>query len=174
MRKCFSILLLICALLGVGACDYVRSLAGRPTSADLEVMREKIHQDSLAAQARADSIEALRQLRLREIQDSVWVAEQMKAMKCYVKTAAQMPKADASALEARYWIVAGVFKVEAHAKRLAKSVEESGFRTQTIPYGSNKMVLIAPNDSLKGVVEDCKKYLASSKEVSGVWIFDTK
>ncbi|MCF0176670.1 MAG: hypothetical protein HUJ94_07520, partial [Bacteroidales bacterium] len=74
MKRINIILLLAAVLLSVQGCDFVRSLAGRPTSADLEVMRkekadiEARAEEEARARAYADSV-------AKAVADSVAIAQ---------------------------------------------------------------------------------------------------
>ena len=64
-----SILLVIVSLLCLTGCDFMRKLAGRPTSEDVELKRiEILRAEEAALQARLDS---LRNVEQRMIQDSL-------------------------------------------------------------------------------------------------------
>lgn len=154
------------------SCDFIRSLASRPTSSDLEVMREQIHADSLRRKALQDSLDREHERYLAFKADSIYVMTELNSMNCYIRNLTEQPKAVVSSLSARYWIVTGVFKVESHAVRLAASLKEEGYGVEVIPYGARFMVLAAPNDSLKGILNDYKRLSASSLSVPGMWIFD--
>lgn len=173
MRKCVTYILFLCILTGVQSCDFLRRMASRPTSSDIAAIRERIVADSLAKKALEDSLERERLRVEAYLADSVAVRAAIDGENIYLGVPSQQPKADVSGLSARYWIVTGVFSVESHAERLAKSIEEFGFSTCIIPYGKNAMVLAAPNSRLRGVYDDFKKLSVSSQKIPGIWIFDT-
>lgn len=107
-------------------CDFFRRLAGRPTSADIEVKRRAI------AEEKAEHTRTLDLLRIsrQAIKDSLARADSLRA-------------AEASAVggnvvvpfKARYAVLLGQFRNMENAKRLCRTAIDKGYDAQLIKRG---------------------------------------
>lgn len=125
---------LVIAIFTLDGCDVLRKIAGRPTSADLDLIRIEILEEESAAAAEEarqkayeDSVELARQsaLRSQELLDSLRSSGS-------VITPAKLGGLDTSALDGEYYIIIGAFKNESNAQRLADKVLAAGYPAQVI------------------------------------------
>lgn len=125
MKKAFAyILMAFMALNILTGCDFLRAVAGRPSSSDLALMREQIEEEKMAeeaaAKAAADSV-------AQEVQ----VVEETP-----VKTAVKTPE---------FVVVVGSFGDEENADRYVKRLVENGFAARkTIFKGMTTVVVDGP------------------------------
>ena len=120
------IALLLPVLMAATGCDFLRKLAGRPTSADLAVMAEDLRARQEAAdKAARDSAEAAL-LIARYRADSTAAAEYLKGEK--VLGPARFGGLASSAGQPLYQIILGAFSKPANA--------ELGYKANVIPFGN--------------------------------------
>lgn len=128
------IALLLPVLMAATGCDFLRKLAGRPTSADLAVMAEDLRARQEAAdKAARDSAEAallIAQYRA----DSTAAAEYLKGEK--VLGPARFGGLASSAGQPMYQIILGAFSKSANADRFASQLNELGYKANVIPFGN--------------------------------------
>ena len=105
---------LMVALMLVTGCDFFRSLVGKPTSKDLERMRQ----------------EAVEQARKQRIQDSVNKARELELEKA--RAAEQANLLDEST--GRYHVILGSFKVEGNAAKMNAMLEKNGYTPRVIEF----------------------------------------
>ena len=148
MKKIPVILAAVMLLLGVSSCDFFRSLAGRPGSAQIQQKRVLIQK----AEARRDSLE---QARL----DSVARAERFAADSLYaldtlgrsglLRKASAFSNISRSSLENRYYLVVGAFSNANNAQRLCARYVDAGYRSLVFCYRSGlNAVFVAPSDNI--------------------------
>ena len=149
----FSAVLLLVLVTGFTACDRVRASLGKPTSADLALLRQA---KEAREQAERDSLEAVR-------------AEA-------ARLAAEQAARDSAAAAAprRYYAVAGAFKGEEGAKIYVDKLRESGFRTRVFDFKSGlKVVCVEGSDTLSAVRRDMASLKRLGIAPSDPWIYDT-
>ena len=127
------IALLLTVLMAATGCDFLRKLAGRPTSADLAVMAEDLRARQEAAdKAARDSAEAAL-LIARYRADSTAAAEYLKGEK--VLGPARFGGLASSTGQPLYQIILGASK-PANADRFASQLNDSGYKANVIPFGN--------------------------------------
>lgn len=158
------------ALFLVTGCDFLRALAGRPTSADIAAIREVMHQDSLAEQARLDSIALAEAAALKEAADSANASEALMAVTKIVRLSS-MTALYKTELSARWYIGVGSFRIRTNAENFLKKYEDLGYTGCVASFRSGmNSVLICPSDRLQDVYE---AYLRVSEEaitLDGIWV----
>lgn len=155
MKRNLIIALALCCIMAV-SCDFVRRIAGRPTSADIEQIRQEraLEQERLH-QARLDSMKQVRQ----QMEDS------LAALEAYLLDSLVQSKGaahDPSSLggvqgekpKGKYCVVVGAFRNRDNATRKQKACEEAGYEV-TLVYFRNGLtaVTLCPSDSLPETVE---------------------
>ena len=147
------ILILASAALVLSGCDFVRTLAGRPTSDDLEVKRSTIERAENVAryQARVDSLERVR----AHLADSLaeldkHLLDSLSQTKGTIRNLTKMGGLYTSKLPARYYIVVGVFRTLSYAERKLTQCNNAGFTDATIIGFRNGLLAVAvrPSDNL--------------------------
>lgn len=163
-RNIFLVLIILVPL--VSSCDLFRSLAGRPTSKDIEIKRqeiiqhqanlEKAKQDSIALvqKAETDSLAAIAAL-------SKWIypSSRMRGL------------ADDANLSHRYYVIIGGYRVKENAEAVVKQVSEVGYHVDLVKFNNN-IYAIALSPSNK-IADAYGAYLKITKEQfcpEGAWI----
>lgn len=138
------------ALLASG-CDFFRTLAGRPTSADIEAKRQaiRIEEERKAALAAADTIAMQK--------DSV-------------------PEAVAVTQEAgkkRFYIVLATFSKEENARKFQSRIADKGYPGELMGFkGGYTAVGICGTDDESEIKESLKEIKRQDFCPEGVWIID--
>ena len=139
MKKSY-ILLIVMALLSLTGCDFMRKLAGRPTSQDVENKRiEILRAEEAALQARLDS---LRNVEKRMIQDSLNALDSIRQLGGSILNPASLGGLFATKLEARYYIILGSFRARANAEALFKVAKEAGYKPALISFGKGGLIAV--------------------------------
>ena len=130
MKKSY-ILILCVAVLMVSGCDFFRKVAGRPTSADIEIKRAEIARveaEKAREEARLDSIRvAVEQARIAEekaAKDSLDAHASLKEKSCMIYNLASLKGLSSGELHHQYYIVVGSFKDAAHADKFIQKVSQ--------------------------------------------------
>ena len=124
MRKSV-ILLMLAAVFVLTGCDFMRILAGRPTSKDIDEKRVMIMKaEEAALQARLDS---MRRVEEKVVSDSLAASDTLAARGVVVSDASRLGGLADGDHGARYHIVIGVFRERTNARKLADEAEAAGF-----------------------------------------------
>ena len=126
--------LAVCMLSG---CDMFRSMAGRPTSKDIDMMRAELASRQAAEAAYRDSVERV----LRHQQDSVAAAQ--KALETLADLGGQLRHpsqlsglSSSTTLEYRFYAVLGSFKERANAVKFMDRISAAGYSAGLITFRS--------------------------------------
>ena len=158
MKRSLIIALALVTL--VSSCDFVRTLAGRPTSAQLEQIRqqrmaaeEARHQATLDSMDRvqkhmADSLEALEK----------YLLDSLTQAKGTVLNPSKMGGLYTTKLEAKYCIVVGAFRNRYYAERKLKECNNAGYTATIISFRNGLMaVSVCPSNSLAETLKTLKQ-----------------
>jgi len=152
MKRSVILLLSLAALL-LGGCDFVRTLAGRPTSKDLEAKQSTIERAREAAryQARIDSLELVR----KRLADSLvaldaHLLDSLSQTKGTILNPTMMGGLYTTKLASKYYIVVGAFRTRSYAERKLTKCNEAGYADATIISFRNGLLAVAvcPSNSL--------------------------
>ena len=125
MKKSY-ILLVLTAFLTLTGCDFMRKLAGRPTSEDVEQKRvELLRAEEAALQARIDS---LRNAEQKMIQDSLNALDSIRQSGGSILNPASLGGLFATKLEARYYVILGSFRTRSNAEALFNVAKTAGYK----------------------------------------------
>lgn len=165
MRKIAGILLsLTLAGLFLQGCDFFRTLAGRPTSEDLALLRTE-REAHLREVALLESEQAKREQRQRDslaaveqfLRDSTEAEAQMKEMKLMRLRPEQLKGLYRTTLDRRYYVVMGSFRERANAEKKRGQIEAAGYRAEVISFNNGFHAIGAEpcdkiTDALKAVL----------------------
>ncbi|MCF0174708.1 MAG: hypothetical protein HUJ95_05135 [Bacteroidales bacterium] len=151
----------ICLLSG---CDFIRKVAGRPTSADLNKARENKIQLIAKERAKADSI-AAEQQRLQAIADSI-VAVQ-KADSAYIADNNVIIRGASTLgldqfLPYPYYISLGIFRNKRNSAAKVSQVRKAGYEVTIGRNGYCDFILICGRETLHDVLEAYKEVVQQS------------
>ena len=134
------IFILIVAMLSLSGCDFMRKLAGRPTSEDVEMKRlEILRAEEAALQARLDS---LRNVEQKMIQDSLNALDSIRQIGGSILNPASLGGLFATKLEARYYIILGSFRSRANAESLFNVAKSAGYKPALISFGKGGLIAV--------------------------------
>lgn len=136
-------------------CDFLRKVAGRPTSADITALREKIAAEEAArAKAVADSIAALEMWRA----DSLAAEEAIKTVPGLAFSISSLGGIRGKAPSAKYLIIVGAFSNPAYATKKAAACAKAGYPAEVIYFRSGlRSVGILPSDEAFFVTDTLEK-----------------
>ena len=173
MRKTGFLLLMI-TLLFATSCDFLRKIAGRPTSFELEERRLDILRiEEAEQQARLDSLKRVQKMMLDSIArlDSLAVLDSIRQVGGSVLNPSSLGGLFSTKLEARYYVIVGAFRSRENAERMHKKVEGKGYSPALISFRNGmNAVGICPSNN----IQDAHKALRELKKEkfcpSGAWI----
>ena len=144
--------ILLTAILMFSSCDAVRSMLGKPTSQDIEVLKQELAE--LKAQAAADSVAAA-------AAEAERLAAEQEAAQHQVK--------------ARYYVALGGFKVPSNAVNYKAYLESQGYDITAVRFRTGYDVLLADGtDDLREALRSMSKFIRYEKTCPpDIWIYDT-
>ena len=150
------LLFLAVAVFAVSGCDFFRSLAGRPTSEDIEMKKiEILRAEEAALQARLDS---LRNVEQKMMQDSLNALDSIRQIGGSVLNPARYGGLFATRLEARYYVIIGAFRTRTNAENLLRTAKEKGYRPALISFQSGMIAVgLSPVNKLTDALTELKK-----------------
>lgn len=143
-----KLILLICllaSLLMLTGCDFLRTVAGRPTSADLQAKLESINRTASERAAAANKAVAAAQDTLKHNTDSADSAGEIREQ----APAAQEQTADtAQQVSSRppYYVIVGTFSVSENAENYSRELQEKGYNAKAFPSRGMVAVGVYPDD----------------------------
>ena len=156
------------SLFMVTGCDFFRTLAGRPTSEEIEQMKvEILRAEQAVLQARLDSIRREQQI----VQDSIAALDSIKQCGGTILNPAKLGGLFATKLEARYYVIVGAFKYRSNAEALLKKAQKSGYKPALISFRNGRMAVgLCPSNNIKEAFEGLKRVKQESFCPSDVWV----
>ena len=175
MRKAIVIAAMAASVCLLGGCDFIRTLAGRPTSQEIDAKPMAIEQEAAAVRHRKDSIEAAASQERERIRK--WVADSLaledslrRSGDDVVKSSERMGVSSAS-LTYRYYVMVGAFSSSANAARQVARAEKAGFTATVIPLKNGiSAVGVCPTNSLNEVCASLKKVRREPFCPADAWI----
>lgn len=149
--KIYLAIACIAMVVSLSGCDQIRKLAGRPTSADIQVIRERIAAEEARAKEIADSIALAEKLAEQERKDSLEAVEAFAQHVGYLRGPEDLHGIRKGDLDHRYYVAVGAFRQEENAKRLAGRFDQEIYHPAVIATGAGlNIVLVYPNNKLMG------------------------
>lgn len=152
--KAFKLIvtLMAAAVLFTG-CDFFRSIVGKPTSKDIERMKQETLEQA-RRQREQDSINRVRALELEQ-----------------AKAEAAKNLLDESA--GRYHVILGCFKVEGNAEKMNALLEKNGYSPKVIRFNNGfEVVSVAAFDNYREALKDMESIMEYPFCPEDVWIYD--
>ncbi len=151
MKKSFLLVMSLMLVTFTG-CDFLRALAGRPTSGDIEEKRVAIIKaEEEALQVRLDSIRLAEE---KVVKDSLAVLDSLKAMGVTVSGAGRLGGLSGTELESGYYIIVGAFREIRNARKLFVTVSEKGCSPVLISCRNGMVAVgVCPSDSMAEVLD---------------------
>ena len=150
--KVFKLIItLAAAMMLLTGCDFFRSLVGKPTSKELEKMRQE-------AQEQAE--------RQKAIQDSI---QKAKALEELAAAAAENSIENAG----RYHVILGSFKVEGNAEKMESVLNRNGYTPRVIRFNNGfEAVSAAAYDDYRDALNAMYDIMELQFCPEDVWIYD--
>ena len=127
------------AVFTLTGCDLFRTLAGRPTSEEIESKRlEIIMAQKAVEQARLDSLK----MEQKVVQDSIAALDSIKQQGGTILNPSKLGGLFATKLEARYYIILGSFRSRANAEGLFNVAKDAGYRPALISFGKGGLIAV--------------------------------
>lgn len=166
--KRFVVLLMTMSLFMVTGCDFFRTLAGRPTSEEIEQMKvEILRAEQAVLQARLDSIRREQQI----VQDSIAALDSIRQCGGTILNPAKLGGLFATKLESRYYVIIGAFKKRANAEALLGRAADSGYAPALISFNNGIIAVgLCPCNNIVSAKESLMKVKTEEFCPSDVWI----
>lgn len=172
MKKTY-VLLAFAALFMLTGCDFLRKMAGRPTSdvieaRRLEIIKQEKEAEIAREQARLDSIIRLQQ----EVRDSIAALDSIRQQGGTVLNPTNLGGLFSTKLEARYYVVVGAFRSRANAEGLLKRIKAEGEFSPALINFRNGMIAVGvcPQNRIQDASASMKEVKTKSFCPADVWI----
>lgn len=161
---------LLLASMMVGGCDFMRTVAGRPTSSDIETKRVQIAQREAEAQAEREAAAAAEALRRREA-DSLAAVAYLAQEKCPMTEASTIRSLDIASVGTKYAIIVGAFSQAGNARAFADRLSGLGYDAAVIRYtNGHEVVGVCPTDDIVRLAEVYSKVKSEKFCPAEAWI----
>lgn len=167
MRRSF-ILLLAASMFILTGCDFFRTLAGRPTSAEIEARRiEIMRAEESALQARLDSMKFVQQA----MKDSLAALDSIRQYGGTILNPSKLGGLFATKLDARYYVIVGSFRSRSNAESLLVKAADRGYAPALISFRNGMIAVgLCPVNKLHDAMEALKSVKKEAFCPSDVWI----
>ena len=168
------ILSLALAAVILSGCDFLRSLAGKPTSEELEEKRTLIlrMEEEARLQARLDSMEKVRQ----RLADSLAALDEhlldsLSQKKGTILNPSKLGGLYTTKLDAKYYIIVGAFRTRSYAERKLEKCNEAGLTGTIISFRNGLLAIgVCPSDSLNDTVKRLRELRGNGICPKDAWI----
>ena len=173
MRKTVLIVAFCACLSLLSGCDLFRSIAGRPTSADIAAKREALENEAARReQVRLDSLAAVAAAQ-KEVEDSIAVMSQIAGTTKLSFATRKFDAATKASLDHRYYVIVGAFSEPSNARNLAARIDASGFKAVLLKYaGGHTAVGVDPTDKVARAYDSLQRLSALGFIPKDSWILD--
>ena len=168
------ILSLALAAVILSGCDFLRSLAGKPTSEELEEKRTLIlrMEEEARLQARLDSMEKVRQ----RMADSLAALDEhlldsLSQKKGTILNPSKLGGLFTTKLDAKYYIIVGAFRTRSYAERKLEKSNEAGLTATIISFRNGLLAVgVCPSDSLNDTLKKLRELRGNGICPEDAWI----
>jgi hypothetical protein len=153
MRRFLIPFLLLAFLLS--GCDFIRTLGGRPTSADLAARRAELDRiEALRRQERIDSLRRVEQARADSLSAlENHLLDSLSRRKGTLLHPKRLGGLYTSEIKGRYSIVVGAFRTMTYAEQKQKKCTEAGYPASIVSFRNGyNSVTICPSDTLSATL----------------------
>lgn len=156
------------SLLTLTSCDMFRSLAGRPTSSEIEALRSELQEKERCYQAKLDSLEAEKKF----LADSLATIDSLQQLGGTILSLASQGPLFTTKLESRYYLVVGSFMMRNNAEKLVRRINSTGRYNAAIISLRNgyNVVAVSPSNTLKDALKALKAVKKEKFCPSDVWV----
>ncbi len=171
MKK--SVLLFMSLMLvTLTGCDFLRAVAGRPTSKDIENKRIAIIKaEEEALQSRLDSIRMAEQKLVEDSLASAASLESLKADGVLMNGPSRIGGVSGMELGKRYYIIVGAFRDRSNAEKMMGTASGKGYDTVLIECRSGMVAVgVCPSDDIVTVERTYRKLMEETFCPKEAWI----
>ena len=157
MKKSLVLVLAVSAVI-ISGCDFVRVIAGRPTSKQVEAVRvERIKQEEARHQARLDSMRRVQQQLADSLAMEQYLLDSLSQSKGTVMTPSSLGGIGVSNLEYTYYIVVGAFRDPVNALNKKTQCDDFGYPAKIINFRNGlNAVAVCPSNSIAETIKNMK------------------
>ena len=165
---CARYIALLWLVLMVCSCDFFRSLAGRPTSADIDRIKTERSLQEAREQVVRDSLEQVERNRARLAAYS----DSLRNSDIVIMTPERVHSVKADDLLHNYYIMIGSFSSEENADKLVDKVAASGYEAVKMTSVNGRyLVAVNPSDNPEEVYHSINKLKKETFCPADVWIY---
>lgn len=168
MKKSLLVVLTLGIMMSVTGCDFMRRLAGRPTSEDIERIRvEKLLAEEAALKASLDSLKAEKEA----VQDSIDSLEFFVQQGGTVLNPSKLGGLYTTKLQYKYYVIIGAFRNRANAEALLRTAEKADYKPVLISFRNGLLAVgLCPMEERFGALEMVRMIRKESFCPADVWI----
>jgi len=164
-----SILILVVA--SVSGCDFFRSLAGRPTSAEIEIKRQMIARAEAAHQAMLDSVKAVE----KQLADSLAIVDSLQRMNVSIISPSKLGGLKSTEIKKHYYIIVGSFMDRNNAQRQLSNMQKAGHEGEIMQFKNGySAVAICGSESRVAVSDTMARLLSVGAIDKNSWILENQ
>lgn len=158
-------------VVAVSSCDFLRGVAGRPTSEKLALMSERARLERAVCAARRDSAERVRRQSAARRADSLAAIRFMEDSGVIVAGLDRLGRLPMRTPTRRYSLVLGAFSDKGNADKLVERVAAAGYAVEILPYrNSRHAVLASCSDDVVAFVGGMRRLLHEPFCPSDAWV----
>ena len=169
-KSVFCFALLVAAALSVSSCDFIRTVAGRPTSSELQAKRDAsfaVQRAAAAEKARQEAEAAAREKRRADlIAAASYFVESHIPMNTKEDRKYQLTETPSR----KYYLVLGVFSNPDNAITFAEKVRDAGFGVEILHGTGGLAIGACPSDDLVEFASSVAKIREKSFCPSDCWV----
>lgn len=166
MKKVGLYILFWVFFLNITSCDFIRTIAGRPTSEDIELKSKQL---ALQKKHEKDSLERAAAI-LKAQQDSIAAAQALREAGVRLSDVFAFGE-PVTALEHRYHLIVGVYRTDSKAREQIDAARCAGFDVMTILFRNGvQAVAICASDDLKQIASAVEIGFACGVCPKDAWI----
>ena len=163
-------------ILSVAGCDFLRTVAGRPTSSELETKRMEItfrEQAEREAQAREQAVQDSLAAVAKAVADSAAAEDFFRQARVMRIRSGSLRGLRTDDFPYRYCLVLAGFSQPGNGEKFAAQLKEAGYEPAVLRYarGSSTVVGISPTDRFGDLKEAYEKVRTEKFFSKDAWIF---
>lgn len=166
------ILMAVAAMFSLTGCDFFRTLAGRPTSAEIEAMKvEKLRIEEERLQAHLLKLQQEKQA----VEDSIEALKLLRQQQGTLLNPSSLGGLFATRLEAKYCVIIGAFAKRENAERLHKEASDKGYSPLLISIRNGLIAVgVSPVNTLHEAMQAVRAVREETFCPDDVWILDNE
>ena len=171
MRHIGTFCILSALVFLAGGCDFLRSVAGRPTSDVIEAKAAEIARIEAEEQARIAAEKAAAEAAAKHSADSVAAVAYLAEAKATFIGASAIHALDTASVGTEYAIVVGSFSQPGNAAKFAEKLRTMGYEAAVMKFtNSHEMVGVCPTDDIVVLAEAYPRVRAEKFCPAEAWI----